>query len=417
MLAEGPTAEFTTWSAAGHSIRIHYRNDLVNLISEAAWEGLQKVPRRGLEIGGVLYGERDGDDVRVLEWRPIACEHASGPSFELSERDKEKLRQQLLDTDAAPQGLMPVGWFHSRTKDGVFLSEADIALYQSFFPAAWQIALVVRPHLYDPPRAGFFFREPTGSVQAERSYGEFELPRRSRRLPVGFDPSNPQVRSPLREGSPDSISPSTPVVTPPPLPPRPEREPRQSPPPEFETSKTVPLEHPPRQGHWRVWLAVAIPLLVILIVFGAPLVDKSDASNVLLQTSDMGGLLLLEWNHSAAPVMAAESGLVRIVDGPNAQEVPLSGEELRNGSVTYQHRTGDVVFQLDLMMAGGEMQSEVTRFLGAAPPSPSPAEDSGQRAVLEAEAELIQRQLADEEAQNQELRATVERMRQNVSAR
>jgi len=418
MAAEEPATEFDTWSAAGHAIQIQYSKELMNSISEAAWEGLQKVPRRGLEIGGVLYGERDGEEIRILEWRPIGCEHSSGPSFDLSARDKESLRLLLNDPAGAPEELLPVGWFHSHTKDGVSLSEEDLALYQTFFPGNWQVALVLRPHTYEAPRAGFFFREEDGSVQAEKSYGEFELSRRSRRLPVGFDPSNPQLRSPLRDGSPASVSRAAPLATPAAAEARSENRTSPSLAPEFAVPDAAEVPRPQTSRRWSVWLIAAVPVVAVLVLLIAPLLDTSVSDVVGLQAWDSGGQLVVEWNHAAAPVIAAEGGSLRIADGSNQYELELSGEELRTGSITYVHETGDVEFQLDLRASGGETRRELTRFLGEAPSSASAAaEDSGQRQLLEAEAELLQQRLAEEAARNLQLRETVDQIRGNLPAR
>jgi len=412
MPAQGPNSELGKWAVSGHSIAIHYREDVVNSISDAAWEGLQKIPRRGLEVGGVLYGEREGDEVRILEWRPIACEHSSGPGFELSDRDKETLRRQLDDTDDAPPGLIPVGWFHSRTKDGIFLTEADIAIYNGYFPAMWQVTLVVRPHMYDAPRAGFFIREQDGSVQAERSHLEFELSRRTRRLPVGFDPSNPRVRSPLREGSPTAISPPQPVSDPAPAQPRQERAPRDPAAAGFDASRYEPPQQPRKPMRWGVWLAAAIVTVALLVLLGAPLVDTAEAGGVGLQATDTGGQLLVEWNHATPEVLAADSATLRVSDGQIQREVALSREELRTGSVTYLHTSGDVEFRLEMMVPGAGSESVSTRFVGVAPAGGAASpEDANQRTLLEAEAELLQRQLSEEADRNQDLRENVDRLR------
>lgn len=411
MTAEGASSEFSTWTAAGHAIQIHYRNDVMNAISDAAWEGLQKIPRRGLEVGGVLYGEREDDEIRILEWRPIACEHSNGPGFDLSESDREALRSQLHDSDAAPPGPIPVGWFHSRTKDGIFLSEADIALYNSHFPAMWQVALVVRPHLHETPRAGFFFREQDGSIQAERSHAEFELARRTRRLPVGFDPSNPSVRSPLRDGSPAGFSTPESLAEPFPQRHRQERAPRRAPAFGYEAARPSPPPQAARKGRWGVWLMAAFIVVALAVLLGAPLLEPGDSDDVALRATDTGGQLVLQWNHQAPAVQAAESGVLRVLDGPAQREIPLTGQEIRSGSITYIHTTGDVEFQLDLTIPDEGTQSLATRFIGMAPETSVSTENASRRSLLEMEAETLQRQLADEAARNSELRDTVSRMR------
>ena len=79
--------------------------------------------------------------------RPIACEHARGPSFILSDKDRAALHEQLVRDKEDPQleGLISVGWFLSHTRSEIMLSEADQEIFSIFFPAPWEVTLVVRP--------------------------------------------------------------------------------------------------------------------------------------------------------------------------------------------------------------------------------------------------------------------------------
>jgi len=46
------------------------------------------------------------------------------------------------------------GWYHSHTRTGVLLSDTDLTIHNRFFPDPWQVALVVKPHTFEPMRAG-----------------------------------------------------------------------------------------------------------------------------------------------------------------------------------------------------------------------------------------------------------------------
>src|SRR5438477_12871487 len=72
--------------------------------------------------------------------------------------------------------MQPVGCYLSHTRSEILLSEKDIQFFERYFPAAWQIALVLRPNRLDPVRAGFFFREPDGSIHAGPTRHEFIIP-------------------------------------------------------------------------------------------------------------------------------------------------------------------------------------------------------------------------------------------------
>jgi len=140
--------ELKHWKAPGHDNEVSYDVAAMESMRRAALVGLQKIPKRGLEIGGVLFGTHDGNSVEVLQWREIQCEHAHGPGFELSAGDEDALRRFLAESAENPQlaELVPVGWFRTRTRGSAFLSESDVSLFDRFFPDPWQVALVLRPY-------------------------------------------------------------------------------------------------------------------------------------------------------------------------------------------------------------------------------------------------------------------------------
>jgi hypothetical protein len=95
-----------------------------------------------------------------------------------------------------------VGWYHSHTRSEILFSDADREIHQRFFPEPWQAALVLRPHTFQPTRAGFFFREADGSIHGEASYGEFVLePLPPRPADVDHAPE-PAPEAPARAGPP-----------------------------------------------------------------------------------------------------------------------------------------------------------------------------------------------------------------------
>src|SRR5271168_3091293 len=164
-------AKFGSWSVAESPISIEYSLVVIEEIRHAVAEGFQRLSRGGIEVGGVLYGAREGRTVRVLAMRPITCEHARGPAFLLSDKDRISLNQQLGSDAEDPhlEGQIAVGWFLSHTRSEITLSDSDLELYSIFFPAPWQVTLVVRPGRGGSMRAGFFVREADGTVKSESS--------------------------------------------------------------------------------------------------------------------------------------------------------------------------------------------------------------------------------------------------------
>src|SRR5580700_2951194 len=172
--------KLAAWAVAESPITIEYSLIVIEEIRHSVAEGFQRLSRGGIEVGGILYGMRDGRTVRILAMRPIACEHARGPAFLLSDKDRMVLNQQLAADAEDPHldGLISVGWFLSHTRSEITLSDSDLELYSIFFPAPWQVTLIVRPGRAGSMRAGFFVREADGTVKSESSYLEFNFPDR-----------------------------------------------------------------------------------------------------------------------------------------------------------------------------------------------------------------------------------------------
>src|SRR5689334_14283651 len=124
---------FGIWSAPERPFGIEYSTRVLDDIRLAVADAFFSLPRGGAEIGGVLLGRHTAGRVAILGSLPLDCEHAFGPSFVLSERDRVKFAELIVTASKHPQ-LEPVGWWHSHTRSEIFLSEADQQIYNSFFP-------------------------------------------------------------------------------------------------------------------------------------------------------------------------------------------------------------------------------------------------------------------------------------------
>jgi proteasome lid subunit RPN8/RPN11 len=163
------------WSAPQCPFRIEISARALDEIRMAVVDAFFSLPRGGAEIGGVLLGKFAGNLLTISDYAALSCEHAHGPGFTLSPPDEARLTELLAVHSMFGGGLRPVGWYHSHTRSEIFLSDADLAVHKKFFPEPWQVALVLKPHTFQPMRMGFFFREADGGIHASASYREEEL--------------------------------------------------------------------------------------------------------------------------------------------------------------------------------------------------------------------------------------------------
>ena len=224
-MAQGTDSSLATWSASQCPFAIEYVPRVLDEIRLIVIDAFFSLPRGGAEIGGLLLGQFAAGRLTVAGYRPVECEHAFGPSFTLSERDCAALQEALAACASQPFDRQPIGWYHSHTRSEIFLSEADREIHNRYFPKPWQVALVLRPHTFQPTRAGFFFRESGGRIHADNSYREFEI-------------------TPLPAGS---VAPPPPVVPAPPPPPPVERQPRPYPEPRRPGAFLNVIAEPPEE--------------------------------------------------------------------------------------------------------------------------------------------------------------------------
>lgn len=152
-----------TWTLSRNPVTL----DLYTLrrIGEEVDRGYQAMPYGGMEVGGLLLGSL-GPGLTISGFEPIACEYATGPSFQLSPEDKQTLAKRIAyyASRAGEGGQRVVGWYHSHTRSGLALSPDDIALHNEFFPETWQVALLLRKYANAPPQGAFFFEQPAAQA-------------------------------------------------------------------------------------------------------------------------------------------------------------------------------------------------------------------------------------------------------------
>jgi proteasome lid subunit RPN8/RPN11 len=452
-----------TWHTSQCPLRIEYAATLLDEVRIAVVDAFFSLPRGGAEIGGILFGTHQEGEVRILTFRPMECEHAMGPTFVLSDKDKARLGKQLEEwrLDPGLHDMQVVGWYHSHTRSEIFLSELDLEIYREFFPERWQVALVLRPAGMKPTRAGFFFRAEDGSVHSSASFREFVLGFAGPVTGATRDRGNGSARAAEVEPAPPASSAATqaPASAAPteeiPVPQNgntpvaaESREP--SGPPAVPAAEPVPPERETVPARRRVELTTAIEMrpadfvppaflvrpeakrprkwlwasLLLIASLGAagfltsrywlPLLTPS--TNLHLQALDMQGQLRIQWDHASLASKDVQNGSLEILDGKAVTSVPLDKPRILSGSFQYVRRSEMVEVHLTVQTVQGKLE-EFTSFIGQPPARRENASDlerERQHSALAAEAARARGDLKKEEMRAIELQQALEKMKQEL---
>jgi proteasome lid subunit RPN8/RPN11 len=364
------------WSTPECPFVIEYEPGALNDIRIAVSDAFFLVPRGGAEIGGILLGKWEAGCLTISDYKPLDCEHAFGPSFILSHRDRFKLAELIASVKAS--GAWVTGWYHSHTRSHIFLSEADRGIHTEFFREPWQVALVLRPDTFLPTRAGFFFREAGGRMRVESSYMEFSLKPLDLKPAPSAAPGLPGV-SPTSEvavDAPHDLGDSQPLSAPP-----------VSHSTEPAAAETLPRFLDVTPPTPRRWPKVVIPIVVgaaigvaaywqrdlwiprvMAITRAMPKPAAAPPAAPGLNTVDFDGQLQIRWNRNSPAVSQATNGVLRVKGGaPLAEEIPLDRDHLLSGVFTIARQSERVDVSLVLNRPDGSPIREVTGFIGKLP--------------------------------------------------
>jgi proteasome lid subunit RPN8/RPN11 len=406
--------KFAEWSTPECPFVVEYALGILDEVRIAVSDAFFSVPRGGAEIGGILLGKWETGRLTISGYKPLDCEHAYGPSFTLSPRDRAKLAE--LIASVRNSGEEVTGWYHSHTRSQIFLSEADREIHAEFFGEPWQVALVLKPHTFLPTRAGFFFREAAGTMRAESSCLEFTLePLDLKRAPSpviappSTSPANEVVEAPHDSST---SQPASALLLPPSS--------------EPAATESLPSFLDVRLPTPRRWPKVVIPLVVIaaigmaaywerdlwiprvMAVTQAAIHPIAPALEVGLITLDFDGQLQIRWNRNSPAVSQATNGVLHVKGGPpSAEGIPLDRDHLLSGVFTVARQSERVDVSLVLNRPDGPPIREVTSFIGQLPDSKSAPQENAtsqtKQEDLASQVEKIRADLDDEIQRNRKL--------------
>lgn len=385
------------WAPPASPVSIAYPLELMSKIRDHVIVGFHRLAKRGIECGGVLYGTREGRRIVLREIREIRCEYRNGPSFVLSDTDREALARQLSpENDPSLAGLVPVGFYVSHTKDDIAATERDLAVFDEFFKSPWQVMLILRPARQGAVRGGFFVREPLGQLHSEQSYEEFQLdppsdPAETAALMAAAraqsEPRPPAPR--VRSGNMAAAEAIHPAFAAPSADTLPEFLPRDRALAPFTPSESgrgtqlarasdfprfAPperLQQPARQRHWS-WLAAwfAGVFLIGYALYWVWSIRTPDP--ILLRVAEINGDLRIEWDRASSSVLGASEGSLEIRDRQQTRSIRLSPEQLALGHYLYPATTSDTAVRLKVTGLLRPDVEESVNFVAEAQPGAGP---------------------------------------------
>ncbi len=385
MTDSGTDSTTLTWSVPECPFTIETSARVLDDIRLAVTDAFFSLPRGGAEIGGVLLGRFHDGRLVIDDYAAFDCEHAYGPSFVLSPPDEARLNEVLSAHANPAAGSRPVGWYHSHTRSEIFLSEGDLQIHNRFFPEPWQVALVMKPHTFEPVRIGFFFRQADGGVHATASYREDALEALPmRQIPAGAPtapPWNGAPRHSFRPAPPPGPVLESAVAAAPPA----TAEAAAPPPGPAAAELPVPKFVVESESSARRWLAAGIAIVAVVGVLAAawqvrqmwlpqvlaairPAAPATAAPSLGLHLIDHEGQLQIQWDRTSPAVRRASDAILEIADGgPLPVATQLDTAHLEAGSFTYARTSEKVDVLLIVHRKDGPDLREVTSFLGKLP--------------------------------------------------
>ncbi len=159
---ESPSATqpFCVWTQGSRNFVVHIPVEVIANLGTESLVAFKRVPRRGLETGGILLGRTEFRDDTTTFWiegfAPIESEHRFGPSYVFSDSDLAHLQAELTKNGSASLGI-----YRSQTRsERLAIEDADVALFEKCFGQADILFLMLAPVL----RTGAFFFRADGDL-------------------------------------------------------------------------------------------------------------------------------------------------------------------------------------------------------------------------------------------------------------
>ena len=398
--------EYLDWHPEDSPVAVHIQLDAVDGILHDVVEGFKALPRRGLEVGGLLLGRVETGDkpaVWIERYQRISCQHRFGPQFLLDDDDRRELEKAaaviLQSGDTAVVGL-----YRSHTREGFQLEEPDFDLIGRYFSDPSDLVLLIKPESMIDISARFYVHEPG---EGARPAGD-AFPFRGRLFDPGSAALGPEIPAEI-DNSGEEVQEEN-EQTPPAVRERPRRlipdfvpnppEPSHTAEPSIEpqlfgTRESIPFTEEPEELSLGQKLRKWLPLIAALLLVGGVLWfvmrpsgrDQQARPVVANQPPRPLGLSVepmappakdwqVSWNSNATALRDARSVQLFVREGDDQKRFELTPADLAAGIYKYQPMGNDVTFRLEAVDAAGHVSAESFRYergaIGVAPPAPKP---------------------------------------------
>ena len=357
-----PITDVWRWESAATPVVVDLDLRVVDGLSAEAARGLGAVPRRGVEVGGVLLGVVGAGTpptVFIRQFEPVAIEYLHGPQFRLSDKDRQNFRLAMARLRHQSPDLRPVGFYRSDTGEALALTAEDLELMSEFFPQPQAIVLLIHPAVLKAATAAILVRDENGSFPADAPSETFPFRRRELTGGASEPPQGAWNRHAHRADSEPAADPVPPAAAVAPI-----------------SEVAEPLAavfEPPEAPRSRVRVAFAVLLLALLALGAtagdwyarrqAPAVSAStllaeDPYAVRLSAVQRENSVLVSWDRSARIIRSGERGRLTIAEGDQSKTVDLDATQLRYGSVLYRHVAPEIRFRLEIHPAENRILAE-----------------------------------------------------------
>ena len=302
-----------------------------------AIEGFVALPRRGLEVGGLLLGLPDAGEIRIAGFEEAPCEHRYGPSYALSESDRAQLAELLAKRRSGK--LAVTGFFRSFTSRDPVIEEADEALVRGHFRTGDFVFLALQPLSAENCIASLrLFRDGRLLPETKDPPADFDTPQLAaaepvteRKLEAPLLP--PSYRAQEKELGSERLE-APPVV----------REPI--------TPSVVQLA--PRRARWWIPAVIFLSLIAGLAAgYGLwALTQEPRWTELYLNARPESGRLDVSWNGSSQAALHATRGVLTVTDADSHRDIELGQGEIRTGKYTLPASHGNVELRLILYAKG-----------------------------------------------------------------